>query len=562
MFSNMVKISKTGALGSAAVLAGGSASALLLALTAAPGGATTTLTVDSLADGAAVAADCTTPVVDSCSLRDALAAAADGDVITFESGLVGTITLSEGMLDINAGLTLTGAGSASITIDANSASKVFYIRSAASDVTISGLSIINAIDSPIYAQNIGDLALTDVNVSGNSGPYGGALYISNEGAFTLTDSTISNNTASSGGGGVYLYAEVTSAVITNTTISGNTSGKDGGGIKANFPGDLTIIDSTISNNTVDNNDDGGGVFASDTIVSVTIIDSTVSGNTTGGAGGGAFLYNSGSVTIAGSTFDGNYASGWGGALYLGIDGKTITISDSTFSNNTSDSEGGAIDFDGYDQIVTINNSTIVGNTAGSSSNGGGIWKDEGGSLTINQSTITENSAENGGGIYVTSSDFNEVAVTLSGTIVSNNSVTVLPVAAAPAAVDGPDIAMVWDDGDVLSLDHSLVGLVNDTADTEITDRGGNVRSSTTGLSPLADNGGLTQTMALLSTSAAVDAGPSPVATFVGNEFDQRGAGYARVVGALVDIGAFEIQPPPAPTPTTAPEAPVVPTFAG
>jgi parallel beta-helix repeat protein len=560
----MVKISKTGALGSAVVLAGGSASALLLALTAAPGGAATTLTIDSLADGAETASDCTTPVVDSCSLRDALAAAADGDVITFKSGLAGTIILSEGMLDINAGLTLTGAGSASITIDANSASNVFYIRPAASDVTISGLSIINAIDDPIYAQNIGDLALTDVNVSGNSGNYGGALYISNEGAFTLTDSTISNNTASNGGGGIYLYAEVTSAVITNTTISGNNSnGKSGGGIKANFTGDLTIIDSTISNNAASS--DGGGVFASDTIANVTITDSTVSGNTAD-SGGAAYLYNSGSVTIAGSTFDGNSAVSWGGALYIGIEGKSTTISDSTFSNNTSDSEGGAIDFDGYDQIVTINNTTIVGNTAGSGSGGGGIWKDEGGSLTINQSTITENSAYDGGGIYVNTSEGNSGSVTLSGTIVSANTITAPPPAPvsvpSAAALNGPDIAIIWVTGNVLSLDHSLVGLVNATSESNITDLGGNVRSSTPGLSALADNGGMTQTMALLSTSAAVDAGPSPVATFVGNEFDQRGAGYARVVGARVDIGAFEIQPPPAPTPTTAPEAPVVPTFAG
>ena len=65
-------------------------------------------------------------------------------------------------------------------------------------------------------------------------------------------------------------------------------------------------------------------------------------------------------------------------------------------------------------------------------------------------------------------------------------------------------------------------------------------------------------MALLATSAAVNAGPSPVATFVGNQFDQRGTGYARVVGTRADIGAFEIQPPPAPP---APE-PVTPKFTG
>ena len=46
-------------------------------------------------------------------------------------------------------------------------------------------------------------------------------------------------------------------------------------------------------------------------------------------------------------------------------------------------------------------------------------------------------------------------------------------------------------------------------------------------------------MALLVGSPAIDAGPSPVASFAGNQFDQRGTGFARVVGSSVDIGAFE-----------------------
>jgi hypothetical protein len=47
---------------------------------------------------------------------------------------------------------------------------------------------------------------------------------------------------------------------------------------------------------------------------------------------------------------------------------------------------------------------------------------------------------------------------------------------------------------------------------------------------------------------AIDAGPNPVATIPGNAFDQRGTGFARVVGGRVDAGAFEVQstvPPPA-----------------
>ena len=481
----MTKIKKSGALGSAAILAGGSASALLLALTAVPGGASTVLVVDSLADGGAVDTDCTTPVVDSCSLRDAISAAADGDVITFKSGLTGTITLTEGYLAIQSALTLTGSGSASITVDGNGSEHVFYLYSEVNgDVVMSGLTITGSEGgAAIYAQNDGDFTLTDVNVTGNNGEYGGGLYINNTGAFTLTNSNVSNNTATDQGGGVYIYDETTSVTISNTTIVDNTADSAGGGIYAAYLADMTIV---------------------------------------------------------GSTFSGNTAGDDGGALYFGLYGAEVTISDSVFSANSA-SDGGALRLT-VDQVVTINNTTITGNTAGDY--GGGIIIGEGGSLTINQSTIVENSAYQGGGLYVDGGD-----VVLSGTIISNNSAF---------DSDGVDIYTWVEDGDVLSFDHSLVGLVKDSAEPNITDLGGNIRSSDPGLSPLADNGGRTMTMALLSTSAAVNAGPSPVATFVGNEFDQRGTGYVRVFGPRADIGAFEIQPPPAPP---APE-PVTPKFTG
>ena len=53
--------------------------------------------------------------------------------------------------------------------------------------------------------------------------------------------------------------------------------------------------------------------------------------------------------------------------------------------------------------------------------------------------------------------------------------------------------------------------------------------------------------------------PPPVPNFPTNEFDQRGAGFARVVDGVVDICAFEVQPPEGP----APEAIVItPKFTG
>jgi len=57
------------------------------------------------------------------------------------------------------------------------------------------------------------------------------------------------------------------------------------------------------------------------------------------------------------------------------------------------------------------------------------------------------------------------------------------------------------------------------------------------LAPLADNGGPTQTHALLAFSPAVNAG-DPTFTSPSN-FDQRGDPFDRVVGGRIDMGAYE-----------------------
>jgi hypothetical protein len=60
------------------------------------------------------------------------------------------------------------------------------------------------------------------------------------------------------------------------------------------------------------------------------------------------------------------------------------------------------------------------------------------------------------------------------------------------------------------------------------------------LGPLQNNGGLTQTMALLPGSPAIDAGDNDDAPL----YDQRGPGFDRIVNGIIDIGAFEVQAGP------------------
>jgi hypothetical protein len=560
---------RSGAVGGSALLAGGAVgSAVLLSLFASPAGAVTTFTVDTNADGVANASDCTTPVANSCSLRDALAAATtDGDIIVFNAALSGqTISLSEGQLEITAGITITGLGSANLTVDAVSNSRVFYISTATSgvEVAISGLSIINGEEPDeygggIYDQHAGNLRLQDVSITGCVAEYGGAVYKDGDGTIEIVDSTISDNYAEESAGALYNNG-VGDLIITNSTFDGNSANGNGGVGELSNDGNVTITGSTFSNNTSLYGKGGALYITTDVTGNVSISGSTFSDNDALYGGGGAiYTDNVGSFTISSSTFSGNYSASWGGALYMGSTGQVITITDSLFVDNSSAEEGGAVDFDAADQIVTINNSTFVDNASGS--DGGAIWKEEGGSLTINMSTITENSSvTDGGGVWFdgdTAGNAAQADVTITGTILTGNT-----------GFEGAADDLGSRDGatsHVATISDSILGVVKAT----ITVTASNNIDATApgfvlGLAALADNGGATETMALLTGSPAIDAGPATVPTFLGNDFDQRGTPYVRVYNGQSDIGAFELQPDPTPATTTtvASDEPVVPAFTG
>jgi hypothetical protein len=219
-----------------------------------------------------------------------------------------------------------------------------------------------------------------------------------------------------------------------------------------------------------------------------------------GGGGGIDVYG-GTATISASTLDHNdaidgqgVAGGTGG---LGAGGGIFSVgSFGGASVNVTD--------------CTVSDNSAVGGPAGDSGSvgaaqGGGLFDDAGTTLTLKNSTVSGNSAQNGGGIYRAG------ALNLGNTIVAGNT--------APTA---PDLS-----GKLRSLGHNLIGDTSGGSGFDTTD----LVNVDPLLGALQDNGGPTLTMALLVGSPALNAG-DPTQLGVA---DQRGV----VRSGGVNIGAYQ-----------------------
>ena len=456
--------------------------ALLLCLSAVPiFGAT--ITVTSTADSG------------PGSLRAAIASAADGDTINFANFAYPiTITLST-PLTLGPSVTISGPGYGNLAISGGDSVVVFIINAGAT-VTIS-----------------------EVTIEHGSSLLGGGIF--NAGTLTLTDSVITKNTLGTQlGGGIFNAGTLT---LIYSTVSGNqaaVSGEfgEGGGVY-NYFGTLTLANSTISGNIAGNQalasaGFGGGVFSDHG--TVTLTNSAVSGNTADADGG--IFSQAGSLNMAGSTVSGNVDSDEAGGIFIfSAAGETAT--------------------------VNIINSTIAGNSCGSAAaptclGAAGILlqgKSSGSgdgdiTMTLSNSTLSGNScthpAESGpecaGNIYYS---FPVGTLVVKNTIFANNGQGV------NCYTDGG--LAPTSEGYNLSDDATCASFLTQTSD---------LNSTPAGLDPngLQSNGGPTQTVALLASSAAVNAiPPSSCTDTSGNPVTTDQRGVPRPQGSACDIGAFE-----------------------
>jgi hypothetical protein len=241
---------------------------------------------------------------------------------------------------------------------------------------------------------------------------------------------------------------------------------------------------------------GGGILNSGTL---TVSQCTLSGNSAGDGGG---IYNTGALTVSQSTLNGNSAQ-LGGGIYTYI-GPGVY---------------------GHPLCATLTNCTLSGNHANGnaldgSGGGGGLFVARG-TTKLTNCTISQNySLYGGSGISLDS----PATGILTNTIVAGNFT---------GQYDKSDIILF---SGTSTMNYCLVGFCTGSGfntDPEV----GCIRDVIDpGVGPLQNNGGPTQTMALLPGSLAIGHGNNALAPAT----DQRGFARLDVAGELTDIGAFEL----------------------
>ena len=287
------------------------------------------------------------------------------------------------------------------------------------------------------------------------------------------------------------------------TISNGRADMDvGGGIYSETSAAVNVNACSISNNFAGL----GGAIANSSNGTFTITNSTINNNSAGTAAG--FYNGSGTLNIIGSTLSNNSTTqgGFGNGGGVNTGSGTLNVINSTLHNNTAFGGGGGIYSNSTDAVINVSNSTITQNFA-VAFGGGGINNNNAGHSNILNSIIASNGSQ--------------VGTDLLGTFVS--------------------------------LGHNLIG--NNAFSTGFTVGTNNPNGDLVGgpgvariepiLGPLQNNGGATETRALLPGSPAIDAGDNCVVLASGSggclatplTTDQRGV--ARQVNGTVDMGAFE-----------------------
>jgi uncharacterized repeat protein (TIGR01451 family) len=473
------------------------------------------------------------------SLRQALAAAGDGDTVSVPAG---HYTLAAGQLVITKAITVMGGGPSVTVVDANGASRVFDVTSTGS-VTFQALTITGgrvdvgstSLDGGAGVfDNSGSLAFSNVELTANAVTGGGGK------------ATIQGGGAIFSGGGALTVANST-LTANSVTLSGSAS-NNGGGAIYNNGGGVTVTNSALSTDSValsglgtTSNDGGGAIY--DNGSGVTVTGGLLTGNSasisggTSNNGGGAVYENGGGPAFSASsisnntlTISGGTTNDGGGGIYN--NGGNFTLTASTVAANNAkltgtegfNGGGGIYNNGGAPTFVNVTVSDNALAAPGATNVGGGGLYQNGTPGTVTNATLTANQSNQPGGAI-----FGDAGLTLKSTIVAANSAS-----SGNANCDGPTAST--------SAGNNLEDTSPTTCHLTAT---GDLVGVPAGLGRLADNGGPAPTHALPAGSPAVDHIPLAQCT------DQQGTpqpvmiderGVPRGLDGACDIGAYELAP--------------------
>jgi hypothetical protein len=356
-------------------------------------------------------------------------------------------------------------------------------------------------------------------------------------------------------------AKLINIIVTDGKVEVGAAIASGGGIHNR--GNLKLIDSSVSNSRVKSGyqyAQGGGIY--NYLGILTLENSTVSGNHAGWGGGifnvyasltlensivsnnsagtGGGIFTNRRVSLTSSTISDNRASLRGGGIFTQTTAGTLVITKSTISNNSAPNGGGIYNNGNYS---TIESSTISNNSA---DYGGGIYI--GGyehSLTVENSTVSGNNATSrGGGIYNAARGFTLVNSTVSNNSAPYNQSGGIHQGAYPMFYKNSIIAWQKSGKDCGWNYYGYIrsrgyNIVSDGTCTQSYSQPTDLTHEVVPLlGSLQNNGGPTHTHALLPDTVAIDWIPSG-SNGCGTDITEDQRGVPRPFGTGCDVGAFE-----------------------
>ena len=348
------------------------------------------------------------------AVNEAAAGDADGNSITFDSSLHGSIGISS-PFTISDDLSIDGMlpGGDILDMDGALGTRFFLINTSSGagtnhDVALNHLTLKNGISGA--SQNGGAISLTasqltlnDVEIDGSGASNrGGAIY-AQDATLLINNSDFTANFAGGGVGAVLggaIAANHSTVTITDSTFSGNNGSVNGGAIGVENGSTLTLTRVDFVGNSIDF--DGGAISANQSIVTIT--DTTFSSNNTSG-NGGAIHAQDATLFITNSDFSNNFTTNVagntvGGAIHANH--SIITIKDSAFFGNNGSQNGGAIGAENG-STLTLTRVDFEANTTNDT--GGAIFV-SGSSLLYTTGTISNNHADGFGGGGIASAESN------------------------------------------------------------------------------------------------------------------------------------------------------------